>query len=587
MTRKPVTASERRKRTEAMNLEPSKQDEEISCIPQKKKLRLKSKAKEITPLEHFPKQDEEMICQPVIGAAAEKERRMQSKEKQTLNEEACTKQQQEVIIRKRVTTSERQRRMKSKENEPTNKEPCGEHDKEVTCASVGEAVQKQYRCLKKGMKETTAREASAAGMQMRVETTPREPYEDDEQIPLISLQRKSKGKKKKDKPMTYTSIQSPIVEEVDNDVHNIVVEEEVVEDAREEQGLEEGPLEEEVVEEAREEQALQEEGLEEEVVDQECQGRRRKRHRNRRGQAGVDANQPTIGPEDPRLLIDFKDHVAAHILRGRERGVLKVYCHSSTLKKWTITNERLQQRINQSGSAIRTPEKDNLTLLQTCLGVTEEEAKEALIHGGVTLDWLRENFSYVSDDDLDERVDCCARAYLLYVLGSTLFVDKTGVRVRVSYLGVLEDLQNVSSYAFGAAGLAYLYRQLGQASNGDAKQLSGYTTLLEAWIQEHFPSLRNGIDPNYTDDSPRARRWLPRREVTTDSTLRYRQLLDNLQPDQVIFDPYKNERDELLDIAFYTGCIHCLSVVEPYMPDRVLRQLGLVQSVPGPPIAPE
>lgn len=71
------------------------------------------------------------------------------------------------------------------------------------------------------------------------------------------------------------------------------------------------------------------------MVDEECQGRRRKRHRNRRGQAGVDANQPTIGPEDPRLLIGFKDHVAAHILRGRERGVLKVYCHSSTLKKWT------------------------------------------------------------------------------------------------------------------------------------------------------------------------------------------------------------------------------------------------------------
>ncbi|KAH7848555.1 hypothetical protein Vadar_004346 [Vaccinium darrowii] len=498
MTRKPVTASERRKRTEATNLEPRN-----FLYTAEEEVEVEKQGQGDYATGTLSEQDEEMICQPVTAAAAEKERRMQSKEKETLNEEPCTKQQQEVIIRKRVTASERQKRMKSKENEPTNEEPCAQHDKEVTRASVGEAVQKQYRRLKKGLKGTTAREASTAGMQRRVETTPREPYEDDEQIPLIALQRKSKGKKKKDKPMTtepslepYTSVQSPIVEEVDNDVHNIAVEEEVVEDAREEQGLEEGPIEEEVVEEGREEQALQEEALEEEVVVQECQGRRRKRHRNCRGQAGVDANQPTIGPEDPRLLIGFKDHVAAHILRGQERGVLKVYCHSSTLKKWTITNERLQQRINQSASAIRTPEKDNLTLLQTCLGVTEEEAKEALIHGGVTFDWLRENFSYVSDDDLDERVDCCARAYLLYVLGSTLFVDKTGVRVRVSYLGVLEDLQN-------------------------------------AWIQEHFPSLRNGIDPNYTDDLPRARRWLSRREVTTNSILRYRQLLDNLQPDQV------------------------------------------------------
>lgn len=164
MTRKPVTASERRKRTDATNLELTKQDEEISCIPQKKKLRLKSKAKEITPPERFPEQDEEMICQPVTAAAAEKERRMQSKEKETLNEEPCTEQQQEVIIRKPVTASERQRRMKSNENEPMNEEPCAKHDKEVTRASVGEAVQKKYRRLKKGLKETTAREASAAGM---------------------------------------------------------------------------------------------------------------------------------------------------------------------------------------------------------------------------------------------------------------------------------------------------------------------------------------------------------------------------------------------------------------------------------------
>lgn len=70
--------------------------------------------------------------------------------------------------------------MKSNENEPMNEEPCAKHDKEVTRASVGEAVQKKYRRLKKGLKETTAREASAAGMQRRVETTPGEPYEDDE-----------------------------------------------------------------------------------------------------------------------------------------------------------------------------------------------------------------------------------------------------------------------------------------------------------------------------------------------------------------------------------------------------------------------
>ncbi|KAH7834196.1 hypothetical protein Vadar_013686 [Vaccinium darrowii] len=146
-----------------------------------------------------------------------------------------------------------------------------------------------------------------------------------------------------------------------------------------------------------------------------------------------------------------------------------------------ITLDDVQQLIGipVTGLAIRTPNKDNLTLLQTCLGVIEEEAKKVLILRGVTFDWLRDKFSNLRDEDSDERVAYCARAFLLYVLGSTLFMDKTGVRVRVSHLGVLEDLENVSSYAFEAASLAYLYSQLGHASNVDGKQLSGYTTLLE------------------------------------------------------------------------------------------------------------
>ncbi|KAH7845909.1 hypothetical protein Vadar_007294 [Vaccinium darrowii] len=63
-------------------------------------------------------------------------------------------------------------------------------------------------------------------------------------------------------------------------------------------------------------------------------------------------------------------------------------------------------------------------------------------------------------------------------------------------------------------------------------------------------------------------------------------MLDDLRADQVIFDPYKDCRGDVRPIAFYTCPIRGMSVVEPYLPDRVLRQFGLVQIISGDPIAP-
>ncbi|KAF7143368.1 hypothetical protein RHSIM_Rhsim05G0112400 [Rhododendron simsii] len=60
----------------------------------------------------------------------------------------------------------------------------------------------------------------------------------------------------------------------------------------------------------------------------------------------------------------------------------------------------------------------------------------------------------------------------------------------------------------------------------------------------------------------------------------------HIEASVVVFDPYRERRQVVADIALYTGCICCMIVVEPYLPDRVLRQFGLVQLVPGPPLAP-
>ncbi|XP_058184022.1 protein MAIN-LIKE 1-like [Rhododendron vialii] len=330
-----------------------------------------------------------------------------------------------------------------------------------------------------------------------------------------------------------------------------------------------------------------------------------------------------------------------------ERPLLKLHSHGRNLKKWSIAeaNERSLMRVRSSGlfslshiissyynkvllsafvekwhpetnsfhfrfgemtitlddvphlvglqveglamHAVDKTREECLAMVQRCLGATADVAENKVTtNNRVEFEWLMKTFSEVVHGDSEERVDCCARAYLLYLLGSTLFADKTGTTVSVQFLTLLEDLGWVRDYAWGVRGLGHLYRQLGQASRRNCKQLSGYMSFLEAWIREHFPMFRHARDPAYTEDLPLAARWLSRWETTMETTYHYRGMLDDLRPSQVVFDPYTDRRQVVADVVFYTGCIRAVVVFEPYLPDRVLRQFGLVQLVPGPPLVP-
>ena len=58
---------------------------------------------------------------------------------------------------------------------------------------------------------------------------------------------------------------------------------------------------------------------------------------------------------------------------------------------------------------------------------------------------------------------------------------------------------------------------------------------------------------------------------------------------QVVWDPYWEHRADhpFNEVAFYTGCLKCMDIVEPYHPDQVLRQFGRVQRIPPTPLAPQ
>ena len=66
----------------------------------------------------------------------------------------------------------------------------------------------------------------------------------------------------------------------------------------------------------------------------------------------------------------------------------------------------------------------------------------------------------------------------------------------------------------------------------------------------------------------------------------YRKALDRLEVDDINFYTYDSHRDSHPpeDIIWFSGWIMCgVSCYRPHLPERVLRQFGLVQNVPRHP----
>lgn len=90
------------------------------------------------------------------------------------------------------------------------------------------------------------------------------------------------------------------------------------------------------------------------------------------------------------------------------------------------------------------------TLLTKTLGVTVEEEREELDKARgqvVRMEWLKLRFSGVTDVWSEDEIGYAVRGYLLYILGCTLFVDKTCTWVPICFPTLLRDLDKVHTYA--------------------------------------------------------------------------------------------------------------------------------------------
>ena len=130
--------------------------------------------------------------------------------------------------------------------------------------------------------------------------------------------------------------------------------------------------------------------------------------------------------------------------------------------------------------------------VQRLLGV--RPPAEVTKESSLRVTWLAQNFSQLPEGADDATVERYARAYLFYLIGAVLFSDKTGNRVQLLYLTLLDaPWEVISGYSWGSAALAYLYRRLCEASQKNVKEIAGPLIILQVIISYNAYSTGNNI----------------------------------------------------------------------------------------------
>ncbi|XP_028223056.1 protein MAIN-LIKE 1-like [Glycine soja] len=144
------------------------------------------------------------------------------------------------------------------------------------------------------------------------------------------------------------------------------------------------------------------------------------------------------------------------------------------------------------------------------------------------------------------------------------------------------------TFSWGAATLVHLYDQLNEGVAGPTRQMAGYISLLQCWIYEQFPSVhRFVVDDGYAEASPRACRWLTgKAQMTGIKGAPYRARIDALTVTDVCCMPYAEHRgvQDYDLISSYMGQVRWGLIIVYLRPERVVRQMGYIQTVPPPPV---
>ncbi|KAL0420068.1 UNVERIFIED_CONTAM: protein MAINTENANCE OF MERISTEMS [Sesamum radiatum] len=200
-----------------------------------------------------------------------------------------------------------------------------------------------------------------------------------------------------------------------------------------------------------------------------------------------------------------------------------------------------------------------------------------------------------------------ARAVALLLLGGTMCPDSSGNLVSLLYLGKLEDIVAARNYSWGSAVLAFLYRELCNASEKGKAAIGGALQLVQIWAWSRIIPICPGLgaprvhmEPHQIDNNrvlpgaPYGAMWNCEHTFTRTvrTTVRIiRDILDKMQYDQFIWQPYDMESNVIMAYAgdfnpqlWRSICpLIFYAIVEMHHPERVLRQFGMMQNIPDQP----
>ncbi|KAL0321911.1 UNVERIFIED_CONTAM: protein MAINTENANCE OF MERISTEMS [Sesamum calycinum] len=200
-----------------------------------------------------------------------------------------------------------------------------------------------------------------------------------------------------------------------------------------------------------------------------------------------------------------------------------------------------------------------------------------------------------------------ARAVALLLLGGTMCPDSSGNLVSLLYLAKLKDIVAARNYSWGSAVLAFLYRELCNASEKGKAAIGGALQLVQIWAWSRIIPLCPGLGaprvhmgPHQIDNNrvlpgaPYGAMWNCEHTFTRTvrTTVRViRDILDEMQYDQFIWQPYDMESNVIMAYAgnfnpqlWRSICpLIFYAIVEMHHPERVLRQFGMMQNIPDQP----